>query len=261
MADPRSLDRAYLLGEISPPEAERIELEVMSDQAAADRLIDAENDLIDDYLEGALSPIDRQKFETVFMAAPARAEKVRFARDLADRASRRERNDVKWGSWTPLLVAASLLIAVGLWYASRGTPPEQQIATSQPPRTIPANPPTEPTPVPAPARRSVPFVLALTATRSGEVSQVVVPVGTQDLVIQIDVSSEPTMTSFEGRITGTGGKELWKTENPVLTTPDGVLELTVAAPAPGTYELTVTGRTNSGQAKELGSIPFALKRP
>jgi hypothetical protein len=97
-------------------------------------------------------------------------------------------------------------------------------------------------------------------TRSGVVSEVTVPAGTQDVVIQIDVSSEPALTSFEGRVTA-AGKELWRTESPVVPTSDGVLEFTIPAPPSGAYALTVTGRPNSGQVRQLGEIPFAIKRP
>lgn len=41
-----------------------------------------EDELIDEYLRGELAPSDRERFESHFMSAPERHEKVRFARAL-----------------------------------------------------------------------------------------------------------------------------------------------------------------------------------
>ena len=255
MADLHTVDRAYLLGDLPPDEAERVELAVMSDPAVGERMTDAENDLIDAYLEGTLTSIERQKFESVFLPAPGRADRLQFARQLAARAGARA--DIRWGGkrsvLVPLALAASVLLAIGLWYSREPEP--TQIAQTPVVPQIPPKPP-EVTP---PTRTSVPFVLALSSVRSGSTASVSVPEGTDDVVIQIDVSNEPGVSAYDARLTQ-GAREAWRTLSPVQATADGVLQLTVPAPVPGAYELTVTGRLVSGQPRVLGVMPFAVRR-
>src|SRR5215470_8512114 len=73
----------YLLGDL--PEEAQIQVE---DRAFSDpeylRLIEAvEADLIDSYVQGEMSLVERQQFEGRFLASPQRRNKVEFARALA----------------------------------------------------------------------------------------------------------------------------------------------------------------------------------
>lgn len=259
MADLDSIDRSYLLGELSTDDTRRFELAVMEDAAAGDRLLAAEDDLIDDYLEGALNPVERQRFEAVFMAAPLRAEKVRFAKELsahaaARRASAAPRSTKTRAAWAGLSVAASLLLAVGLWRAQ--SPPGFALPTApQPGASSPK----------APARRTVSFVLATTATRSGAVPSVAIPPGTDDLVIQIDLSNEDAPLGFEAAIRATAdNRDVWKNADASpLRSPDGTLSITVPASSgiatPGSYELSLSARGSSGRARLIAILPFRVR--
>jgi hypothetical protein len=102
----------YLLGELAAPEQETVEESYVGDAAAFQRLLAAEEDLIDTYVAGGLSPERRLRFERHFLGtSPERRERVAFARALARWApaavpagrSARPRSD-----W----VAAAALVAV-----------------------------------------------------------------------------------------------------------------------------------------------------
>lgn len=73
----------YLLGELS--EADRAELEdlYLADQEFFDRLLAAEDDLIDDYVQGRLSKKESSLFEQNFLTSPERIDRVRSARALS----------------------------------------------------------------------------------------------------------------------------------------------------------------------------------
>src|SRR5437867_10331412 len=73
----------YLLGELS--EAERAELEdlYLVDQDFFDRLLAAEDDLIDDYAQRRLSKKESRLFEENFLTSPERRERVHAARALS----------------------------------------------------------------------------------------------------------------------------------------------------------------------------------
>ncbi len=74
--------RPYLLGDLNSDEQQRLEQRLMIDSAAYEELNCVEDELIDDYLEGALSGNEKQKFENYFLSAPERRQKLDFASAL-----------------------------------------------------------------------------------------------------------------------------------------------------------------------------------
>src|SRR5262245_37473132 len=72
--------RRYLLGDVSPDERQEIEVWLMSVDEAYDILVAAEDDLIDESLNGKLKKTDLEQFNSFFLAAPERQCKLAFAR-------------------------------------------------------------------------------------------------------------------------------------------------------------------------------------
>jgi hypothetical protein len=70
----------YLLGEL--PEEQQVEIEdrAFSDKEYLAAITAVENDLIDEYARGELSPADRQRFESRFLASAERRKRVEFAK-------------------------------------------------------------------------------------------------------------------------------------------------------------------------------------
>ncbi|HLL70416.1 MAG TPA: hypothetical protein VK363_03230 [Pyrinomonadaceae bacterium] len=54
----------------------------MTDTEAYDEILVAERELIDDYLEGALTPREKEQFEIDFLCTPERLQNLRFAETL-----------------------------------------------------------------------------------------------------------------------------------------------------------------------------------
>jgi anti-sigma factor RsiW len=73
---------AYLLGELPEEEAERFEDECFAGENWPGQLNLAEEDLIDEYLRGALTPERRRRFEENYLTTDARVERVRMAAAL-----------------------------------------------------------------------------------------------------------------------------------------------------------------------------------
>lgn len=73
----------YLLGLCSPAERERIEAEYFSDAAAFQKMLAAEDDLIDAYARGELTGEERRRFETHFLKTSRGRDRVQFARAFA----------------------------------------------------------------------------------------------------------------------------------------------------------------------------------
>lgn len=74
----------YLLGEGSEAERERLEAEFFSDDDAFQKMLSAEDDLIDAYARGELSATDRRQFQERFLTSADGRERVEFARVFAD---------------------------------------------------------------------------------------------------------------------------------------------------------------------------------
>src|SRR5205085_1500980 len=88
--------RLYLLGRLAAESlSERVEERMLTDSDYYEELLACEDDLIDEYLSGALPAEERADFESHFLSTPERVRKLRFARALhryvADAADETER--------------------------------------------------------------------------------------------------------------------------------------------------------------------------
>lgn len=119
----------YLLGKMSDEESRALEQRVLVSREVFDDVMAAEDDLIDEYLEGGLSPAERQDFERVYLSAPDRRARVDFARALREKIGqsivRRPvavlSPPVRRPSFPGWLAAAAVLFAaVGLYFAVDG---------------------------------------------------------------------------------------------------------------------------------------------
>ncbi|MBS1791415.1 MAG: hypothetical protein JST85_27130 [Acidobacteria bacterium] len=126
----------YLLGDLPEEEQVRLEDRAFSDQEYLQTILQTENDLIDEYVHGELSAVERRQFEQRFLASAERQRKVEFARALAQitnanmvaQPAHRETESPssRWweslrvllGSLSPVfqfsLATAALLLAIGL---------------------------------------------------------------------------------------------------------------------------------------------------
>ena len=71
--------RRHLLGMSAPAEGEQIERRLLADPAFYDEVSACEDELLDEYVGGRLAARERENFERVFLAAPDRRQKLRFA--------------------------------------------------------------------------------------------------------------------------------------------------------------------------------------
>jgi len=74
--------KQYLLDELSGPDRDQIEREYLADKEFFDQLLAVEDDLVDDYVSGELTPTERDRFERKMIATPRQREKLTQARLL-----------------------------------------------------------------------------------------------------------------------------------------------------------------------------------
>lgn len=126
----------YLLGDLSEQEKVRLEQQYFDDDDFFEQLLVVEGDLIDGYVRGELSGLERERFETHVLASPRQRQRVEIARALveyatespvaASPAEERRKPVVWWRSlldglgaknraMAPAFAAAVLVILVGGW--------------------------------------------------------------------------------------------------------------------------------------------------
>jgi len=76
----------YLLGALPEAELERFEGRFLKDEALFEEVQEIEDELIDDYVSGALSVEQRRLFDKYFLRSPQRQQKLKFARSLTEHA-------------------------------------------------------------------------------------------------------------------------------------------------------------------------------
>lgn len=165
----------YLLGELSEEEQTLLEKKYFSDPEAFHELRGLQYDLIDAYVHGNLSPQERLRFESYFMASPRRKDLVVQAKAFSEKIMAdlpAEREDsvgvIATRSWWDNLTSlfsinphrliwnlAGVLIAVGvfvgIWFLINRNRSVETVEVNSP-EVIPAQQQSvEPTPTTAPA--------------------------------------------------------------------------------------------------------------
>ena len=127
-ADTKQLKR-YLLGDLPESEADAIDLQIITDENLCEDISLAESNLIEDFLEGALSADEERLFRTNFMTSDARREQLReidLIKKVARSQAAQKKQPIANGlgpkvqaffkalSW-PVPIAISLLILIGVF--------------------------------------------------------------------------------------------------------------------------------------------------
>jgi hypothetical protein len=127
--------KQYLLGNLSPPESEAIDLQIISDEDSEEKLLWAESELMEDYLDETLSPNEIELFKSNFLVSSERIsqfKQISLMRNYARRAATKTVSEnacetapegffeklKKFFShnWRPL-TAVSALVIVGIFAA------------------------------------------------------------------------------------------------------------------------------------------------
>jgi len=142
--------RQFLLGDVDDEERQRIESLFVTDAQARERILTAEQDLVEDYLEDSLTAADKERFLDLYGSTSAQRQKLRITKSIKDWAAGEQKAAAAgssvssfWGRLTARLglkpmfvipIAATALIAIVIalvWLNSRTGERNRQAAFNQ----------------------------------------------------------------------------------------------------------------------------------
>jgi hypothetical protein len=249
--------RAYLLGDVSEEERERIELELLSGENGVAAIEEAEDGLIEDYLAGVLAPAERERFARHFLAAPEHARSLTAARWLREQMAPAPRRPERARTWAMLAAAASIAIVLGgLWLAA-----PTRVAVG--PRPSPTILPARGTPTEAPFVRVATLTLSAGRVMSAgtSVPHATLTRDTARLRLEL-VAENPQLDRCRVSIADARDNTVWQAEGLRAARVAGGAVVTVEVPATALpdaslYKVTLAAEPSGAVS---GRYDFELRR-
>jgi hypothetical protein len=260
--------REYLLGHATPEDSSRLEEQLLTDDALFAELLIIEDELSDQYVRDELSQPERQRFESRYLSAPERQQKLRFARALhkyvnsagvsalhlaPEEFSIDSRSPVKraakksfFSFLSPVSPAVSYALAAAVVLLVGGVSwlllhDWRQQATLQPGNT---------------------YVVTLTpglVRDGGETKKITAPPGTEMLRLRLELPGDE-YESFRAALLNEDRTEVWTREGLRPGTSGNLIDFDVPAKLvpPGDYQVQVSGRLTNGNVEELSAFRFRI---
>jgi hypothetical protein len=276
-AEEQKTIRRYLLGLLPSEDLPPLEERLLTDAAFYEELLIVEDELIDQYLSGELPESERASFETHFLLAPERQERVRFARtlkkymsaaavsqsheDTATEESSEHASEVAepppkkrpFFSFLPFqnpiisysLAAAMILIVGGVsWVIFKNWK----------------------SPVPREPGKVLAVELTPGLTRDGgEMKKIAIPPGTNTVQLDLKIASVDQYQSYRAVLQTTDGVEKFRITDLKATTTgtSAVVSLRLAAGllARGDYEVKLSGLSLRGDFEDVNRYFFRITGP
>jgi hypothetical protein len=264
----------YLLGELTEEECDELEEAYFATTDGFEELQAVEQELMDAYVAGELSPERRLRFESRQVSGDHRD--VRFARAFrvalrgrqpsVARAESRGRR--RLASWSTAAAAVLSMAAVG-WLALRAPRPEEPPAAGRREISPPVSPPAHgaaPTPMASPLDRSRTLSVTLTAglTRNDRgLKRIVVPAEAERVVFTLVVDDEGP-TTYRAVLQNASGKDLIDVSplHERVAEQGRVVDVPVLARVlpNGDYVLQLQSPGGAGRAEDRAEYAFRVTR-
>ena len=152
--------REFLLGKLDDEQRERIESLFLTDSQAREKILAAEQDLIEDYLEDSLTAADKEIFVSRYGQTPAQQRQLQINKSIKDWALR-ESGSTRTSFWArlreglalkpavviPIVVTVMIgIVVAAVWLSGRSEQQrrfaiEQELAQLNAPAALRENPP------------------------------------------------------------------------------------------------------------------------
>ena len=260
----------YLLGELPSSDAEALDQQSVGDDALARRLQSIEQDLIDDYVRGALDPSLRDRFIEHYLATEHRRQRLRFAEALFARQHTAHpapaRADASRGVWPVATAAALVLVTATLLLIRENSPPREQAdpVVSNPPAAAPPSPAPQAPPKAAEAPLPLAFTLSPPLRSAGAPPPRVVPESASEILLRLELEEDRFRRYGAAVRDAHIDRVVWRIGGVESAAVEGRRVVPVLVPAKvlsvGTYVLELEGLAPSGQAEPIAAYPFRIIR-
>jgi hypothetical protein len=277
--DDRARAAAYLLGDLAEPEQVQVEERSFQDAAFSDLLSEVEDDLVDDYVAGALPEQTRRSFEGHYLCSPRRQAKVAFAASFQRAASARRAvppPSARGLSRAWAVAAAIILSVAGSWLAlevmrlrrevsqlrAQGRAPESPLASTP---AVPEPPVSSAAPVRAAMPVLASFALAAGIRGSADPATLVLPRGEGLVRLQLSPDAgDDDYPRYRAELRTAGGRPVWSEDGIVARRSGGETVVFADVPsrllAAGVYEMALEG-VQGTRRDALGGYPFKVAQP
>ena len=244
--------RAYLLGQTTEPDAERLEVRALEDDDFFATVRSVEDDLFDEYVRGAMADDERPLFLARYGGDHAR---LRMARALLVRTSQRAAASRSTASrYWMMAAAAVLVIGIGVTLGIPGKP-----TAGRPTAPVAVSAPAPPAPAP------VALLLTLGTSRSAAPPpETVLPSSAVTLQLHVRLDPADTFDGYTMELHSDDGNVIWRADTLKASAAGGDSTLVADVPASSLkeagYELTVLGSTAGRPPEVLGFAAVKIRR-
>jgi hypothetical protein len=246
--------RAYLLGQTTEPDAERLEIRALEDEDFFSTVRSVEDDLFDEYVRGAMADHERPLFLARYGGDQ---ERLRMARALMTRTSQPPVASRSTASkYWMMAAAAVLVVGIGLTLGIPGKP-----TTGRPTAPVAASTPAPAAPAPAP----IALLLTLGTSRSAAPPpEALLPSSAVTLQLHVRIDPADTFDGYTMELHSDNGNVIWRADTLKASAAGGDLTLVGDVPAAllkeAGYELTVLGSTAGRPPEVLGFAAVKIRR-
>jgi hypothetical protein len=254
LIDERSRIRSYLLGGPEPVGREDLEMRLLTDKNFLLEFSLTKDELVDDYVRGALSDDEIVRFEKHFLSTPRRVRQVEIAKGLAKRAAQSQISIASWSKYWPIAATLSVAMLAGVfvWIITQ-TDQQRQLSTAleklNDPRTI------------SPSQAITSITLKQVYVRGSDERRVVVTQDKTIILLHLEILGE-THDSYRASLQTGEGSELGMVQNLKPDTESGARTLKVKLPTDqltaGSYQIKLEGLNSSGNYDAVGLYPFQV---
>ena len=274
--------RSFLLGDVDDSERQRIESLFLTDGAIRERILQVEDSLLDDYLDGSLAAAEAEKFRSRYVSDRTQQRKLRIAHTIKQHAiansktvsappSVFERLRWAWPRFDLRVVApifaslVMLVIIAAVWIAVRmnraAGERHQQAAIER--QLAVLNSPTSLNTKPA---QMIAATIAPVSTRSvNSAAEITIAFGSQVVELSLLWTQREKYPSYHAELSRVGRTKVFQL--PPLQpekNQDGTrvrLRLPADLLDTGLYRITLTGASAEGAAEATDEYDFVIKRP
>lgn len=256
--------RRFILGELKGLEREELEELFLTDGAFREKVLMAEDDLIDEYLDGELKGSELEEFRMSFESMPQHSAKFRAARSIHNYAKREyaatySRSKHHAGFYVAIAASVLVVAMAALWLFNRAR--ENEVAGDESRRIAVEKQLAELNARPANRDEPVSLVLVPVTTRSGNQARLSVSRDGE----KFNLLLMPATTQFEtftATLRRTGDQQQYEIPGLRIESAPGTsgvrLRLLASLLDQGQYEILLHGIGPDGQKVDAGTFTFQI---